>query len=91
MSYRWLQRSPQDSTRVIRMRITAHNAWSTPAGPSPDIRFLRSWFEVDSNSEMESDPQDGVNWGAISGMALAIVVSASFWAGLAFVLTEVLR
>jgi hypothetical protein len=40
--------------------------------------FLQAWFENDS-SLREENQGARVNWGAVSGMVLSLVVSAGFW------------
>ncbi len=89
--------SPQASTRIPRRRIAAQNSWGAAPAPSRDmsldlsldIGFLPSWFE--------SDPDPGqsnarpTTWSSISGLALAVAVSASCWAGVAWVVARVWR
>ena len=94
MSYKVLQLSPQASTRAHRSRIVAHESWSAPSATSLDISldlgFLRSWLE--SDSDFDGDGACGrINWGAISGLALSIAFSASFWAGVAWIVARVWR
>ena len=83
MSFRQLQLSPQVSTRIIRMRAIPES-WCSPSVYSREMDFLKSWFEHD-----ESGSQGRTNWGAISGLALSVVVSASFWLGIALVVERV--
>ena len=83
MSFRQLQLSPQASTRIIRMRAIP-DSWCNPSAYSREMDFLKSWFEDD-----ESSAQGRTNWGAISGLALSVVVSASFWLGIALVVERV--
>jgi hypothetical protein len=54
---------------------------------SPDERFLRSWLEHDSEPEYE--PCSRTNWGVISGLAIAVGVSATFWVGVGWVLSRI--
>jgi len=89
MSYRELRLSPQASTHVIRMRIAVEDASSSLLLGSPDTGFLRSSLEYDSDLEMPGSR--GINWGAISGLALSVAVSASFWAGVVWVVARVWR
>ena len=83
MSFRLLQLSPQASARVIRMRVIPE-PWSSPSVYSRELDFVKSWFEHD-----ESSAEGRTNWGAISGLALAVLVSASFWMGVALVVQRV--
>jgi hypothetical protein len=80
MSYRVLQLSPQSSTRTRRRRINVLESWKAPSTNVLDIGFLGSWFEPDSKLD-EHREDIRTNWGAISGLALAVVFSAGFWAG----------
>lgn len=86
MSSKILQLSPQVSTSVIRKRITAQDPCSAPSTSSLDLGFLRSWFEYDSDLDEGSR---GINWGAISGLALSIAISASCWAGVVWIVARV--
>jgi hypothetical protein len=85
MSYRQL--SPRTSTRGITMRMALRGPWSAPAEDSPDAKFLRSWLESDADAD--GDEHGRVNWGLISGLALAIGVSAAFWAGVGWMLSRI--
>lgn len=87
MSYRFSQLSPRMSTRGITMRMALHGPWSDPPGDSPDAQFLRSWLEHDSDSD--EDKPRGTNWGLISGMILAVGVSAAFWVGLGWIISRI--
>jgi len=90
MSYRVLQLSPQSSTRFTRRRIAVQDSWRTPSINGLDIGSLESWFEYDSELG-ESNADGHTNWGVISGLALSIAFSASFWAGVAWVVGRVWR
>jgi hypothetical protein len=87
MSYRVLQLSPQLSTRTSRRRINVLESWTSPSANALDVGFLQSCFEDDS--EFDRDEQDCTNWGAISGLALSIAFSASFWAGVGWAVARV--
>jgi len=76
VSSKLLQFVPKASTRI---RIQSES-WSAPVGCARDIGFLRSWFENDFSDDAQEQGQ--INWGAISGLALSLAVSAAFWAGL---------
>lgn len=87
VSFRVLQFPAEGTTRVLRMRVIPEH-WSTPSGYSPEISFFQSWFEDDSRP----DGREGkINWGAVSGLALSVVVSASFWAGLGVLISRLVR
>jgi len=83
MSYKVLQLSPQASTRIS----FANQAPWNPQG-SRDIDFLRSWFEDDSDLDL-SVVRDRTNWNAIAGLAFTISVSASFWAGIGWMIARI--
>jgi len=93
MSYKDLQLSPQASTdviRVIRMRTATQDSWSAPVSRllNPglgDSGSRQTWF--DDEYDLIEDSQRA----AISGLALSIAFSTMFWAGVALILTRVLR
>ena len=93
MSYKDLQLSPQASTdviRVIRMRTATQDSWSAPVSRllnpgSGDSGSRQTWF--DDEYDLIEDSQRA----AISGLALSIAFSTMFWAGVALILTRVLR
>ena len=77
--------SPESSTpvlylRVIPMRWTAKSAF-------PSTGFMQAWFESDT----DSNEGRSTNWGAISGLAISLVVSASFWLGAAMLIERLLK
>jgi hypothetical protein len=92
MSYRVLQLSPLSSTRVTRRRIAVQDSWSVRSATSLDLSldtgFLRPWFEYDPDLDEGSDR---TNFGVISGLALSIAFSASFWVGVAWILARAWR
>jgi hypothetical protein len=90
MSYRVLQLSPLSSTRTTHRRIAVQESWSVRSEPSLDTGFLRSWFECDPDFD-QGNAYDRINWGAISGLALSIAVSASFWAGVVWIVARAWR
>jgi len=93
MSYKDLQLSPQASTdviRVIRMRTATQDSWSAPVSRllnpgSGDSGPRQTWF--DDEYDLIEDSQRA----AISGLALSIAFSTMFWAGVALIVTRVLR
>jgi hypothetical protein len=98
MSYKDLQLSPQASTdviRVIRMRTGTQDSWNTPVSRllnprllnqgSGDSGSVETWF--DDEYDLIEDSQRA----AISGLALSIAFSTTFWAGVAWIVTRVLR
>ena len=87
MSLKVLQFSPKAGTRGIRMKAIPETL--TGAYSSGDIGFLRSWLEDDSDSGMTVSRS--INWGAISGLALSLIVSAGFWTGVALIIERLLK
>ena len=93
MSYKDLQLSPQastDVTRVIRMRTATQDSWNAPVSRllnpgSGDSGSRQTWF--DDEYDLIEDSQRA----AISGLALSIAFSTTFWAGVALIVTRVLR
>ena len=93
MSYKDLQLSPQASTdgiRVIRMRTATQDSWNAPVSRllnqgSGDSGPRQTWFD-DEYDLIEDSPR-----AAISGLALSIAFSTTFWAGVALIVTRVLR
>ena len=83
-----LQLSPQTSTRLTRSRTTVHDSRSAQSVASLDLGFLPSWFESDSASHKG---RRRINWGAISGLAISIVVSGGVWAGVLWMVSRLLR
>jgi hypothetical protein len=86
LSYKVLQLSPQASTRVVRKSITIQDPWCPSATGSPEVGFPSSWLD----GELDLDERIDRN-GLISGLALSTAFSASFWCGVALILTHVLR
>lgn len=87
VSFKILQFPGEGTTRVLRLRAIPEQ-WSTPSGYSPEVGFFQSWFEDDSRSGNENDR---INWGAVSGLALSVVISVSFWAGLGMLIARFAR
>ena len=80
-----MQFPPQSIGRVIRMKAI-REPWSGPSMYSPGAGFLQSFIENDDSEEPKR-----TNWGAISGLALSVVVSAGCWAGIALLIQRVWR
>jgi len=93
MSYKDLQLSPQASTdviRVIRMRTATQDSWNPPVSRlldqgSGDSGSVQTWF--DDEYDLIEDSQRA----AISGLALSMAFSTTFWIGVAWIVTRVLR
>lgn len=89
MSGKVLQLSPHTSTRIARIRFAHRDSRGAQSAVSPDMGFLPTWFQSESRSG--SNRGGGINWGAIAGLALSVVVSASVWAGVAWMVMRVWR
>jgi hypothetical protein len=84
MSYK-SQIFPLSSTRETPLRRLISHSWgSSPANLRDmnlqDMKFLRSWLVYDSEIQTGRAP-GRVNWSMVLGLALAMAVSATFWAG----------
>jgi hypothetical protein len=75
--------SPRTGNRVLRMRAIP-DSWSGSQLYSPETAFLRNWLEPE-----ERPVPTGVNWGAISGLALSAAISAGCWTGLAILIGRI--
>lgn len=87
MSLKILQFPAQGSTRTIRLRAVPE-AWAGSYSYTRDLSFLGSWFDDDSAS-MQATGR--LNWGAVSGIALSLTISAVFWAGVGLILERFVR
>jgi hypothetical protein len=87
MSYKL---SPRTSTRGITMRMALRGPWGSAPEDSNDAQFLRSWFEYDSDQEPDV-ARGRINWGTVSGLAIAVAVSATLWAGLGWMVSLIWR
>lgn len=86
MSYNALQLSPA-STDAIRMKAASPEIWGASIPASGDGSLGPYWLHDDDGLDSEGNRR--VTWGTISGLAIALSVSASFWAGLAVVVGRV--
>jgi hypothetical protein len=50
--------------------------------------FLNAWLADGNDSDQ---PQRSVNWGAIAGLAISLVMSGGFWAGVGFLVARALK
>jgi hypothetical protein len=86
LSYKVLQLSPQASTCVVRKSITIQDPWCTSATSSREVGFPPSWLDA------ELDLGECIDRKAvILGLALSTAFSASFWYGVALIVTHILR
>ncbi len=92
MSFKLLQFSPHQSTRAVRLKMVPER-WTEGYEYSRGVRFLPAWLENDSDSLLAgmTGTRRRINWAAISGLALSLVISGSFWAGLGFLVARVVK
>jgi hypothetical protein len=91
MSYKVLQLSPL-STRGTHVKILIESPWNAPTTNFGDGTFLRRWAPCNSAIDCGYDAvSDGFNWNHLLGLALAVGISASFWAGIGLALSHLLR
>jgi hypothetical protein len=84
-----LQFSPHAGTRVLRTKRTNSELWGAASLRPADAGFLRSWLE--QNCDPDSASVSGINWNAVSGLALCFVVSAAFWSVIALFAERVFK
>lgn len=87
MSGKVLQLSPHTSTRIARIGIAHPDSRGAHSAVSSDMGFLPTWFQ----SESRSHRSGRINWGAIGGLALCVVISGSVWAGVVWMVSRAWR
>lgn len=87
MSYRITQLSPQTSTRVSNIRVSARE--DLPPERMKSMQFLRSWFEYDFRAASTS--RKHLNWNAVLGMGLMFGVSAVFWTAVGVMIDRLVK
>ena len=87
MNHKVLQFSPHASARIMRPRI-ARDSRSSSQAVVLDMGFAHSWFEFDSDFD-DMQTSNRVNWGAISGLALSVAISATCWAGVIWTVNHI--
>jgi len=73
---------PQMNTRVVRIQAIPEH-WYSGSMTSSEYGFLKLWVQ------REDKPESTINWGAISGLAISLAVSAGFWMGVAMLVHRV--
>ncbi len=86
MNYR-LQLSPISGTRESQLHLQPQ-CWDVPLPNSEDTNVFRSWLVYDSDLE-PTRIEGRVNWNTLLGLALAVVVSVSFWLGLGTMMARI--
>ncbi len=89
MSVRFSELFPQENTRVMHMTATS-DPRTAQSGCSQDNGIAQSWLDDESHSDLRN-AEGHINWTMVSGVALSLAVSASFWAGVALVIERVSR
>jgi len=84
MSFKLLQFPPQASTRSMRVPVR----WMGLDGCLGGNGFLSSWLDDDNAF---GQPRRCINWGAIAGMTLSLVISGGFWAGLGLLISRIVK
>lgn len=84
MSFKLLQFPPQASTRTTRVPLR----WVGMDECMGGTRFLSSWLGDDNDSDQH---REGVNWGAIAGLAISFVIGGGFWAGIGVLVARALK
>jgi hypothetical protein len=86
MSFKLLQFSPQTSTRAVRMRMIPER-WTEGYEYSRGVRFLPVWME----DETDATGKRHINWRALSGLVLSLVISGSFWVGIGLLVARMVK
>jgi hypothetical protein len=87
MSFKLLQFSPQTSTRTIRIQAMP-DRWTNGYTHPCDMGLGGSWRGDFESSERG---KSGMNWGAISGLAISLAVSCGFWAGMGYLISRIVH
>ena len=84
MNYRFPRLSGRQVREVNAVRTPSPNA----SGRSlPETQFLRTWFEYESDCELDRSS----HWGKLLGMAVVLGVSGSFWVGFGLLVSYLAR
>jgi hypothetical protein len=88
MNYR-LQLSPISGTHEST-GVPSHDQWDGSLTNWEDAKFFRSWLVYDS--DQEPNRTDGRSkWTMVLGLAMAVVVSVSFWVGVGLIIARLAR
>lgn len=86
MSYK-SQLNPLSGTCERPTRLPIRGSWGSAPANSSDMKFLRSWLVYDS--DIPSNPAGQTNHNRFLGLVLSVGISASFWAGVGFMIARV--
>lgn len=79
MNYR-VQLSPLFGTQEPRQDLPLCEGWQSQTTKWEDAEIFRSWLVYEADLEARSTP-GRVHWNMMLGLALAVVVSVTFWIG----------
>jgi hypothetical protein len=84
---------PRSSSSETPLRWRIGDTWGSspvnlPDADLQDMKFLRSWLVYDSDLRI-GVARGRFDWNLIAGVALAIGISASFWAGIGLIIARV--
>jgi len=83
-----LQLSPISGTRESQLDLPPRERWEGPVANSQDANVFRSWLVYESDVETVRSA-GRVNWNTVLGLALAVVVSVSFWVGVGIIVARI--
>jgi len=86
MSYKVSQRSPPMGTRSTQGEVFVRTPASGLPEGSWDVQFWRSWLQHNSNPKRSDCGL--MSWGTIFGLAFTVVVGATFWTGIGFLVAR---
>jgi len=93
MSYKQSHLTWLSGSHPANMRLPIRRAWGAAPTNVFDTKFLRSWLVYDSSLGADStdNTEGSANWNTIQGLALAVGVSAAFWAAVGLIATHFLK
>lgn len=77
-------------TRQPQFYLPIRTKWDSPMANLEDAKFLRSWLVYDSSLDQNRTP-GRFNWNAVLGFGLITVVSVGIWAGMALLISHLLK
>jgi hypothetical protein len=84
---------PRASSSETMLRWQIGDSWgssptSVPDAALQDMKFLRSWLVYDSDIQI-GVARGRFDWNLIAGIALAVGISVTFWAGIGLMIARV--